>query len=1108
MPIDLDAIFPLALFPEGSLSSSVITTVWVGVMVVTFFNLRLGWVFSGLVVPGYLVPLLISKPWAALAVFIEGVVTYIIVYLFSERLSRWGLWSALFGRDRFFAMVLVSVLVRILFDGWLFPIAGEWVNTHLGWHLDYRNNLHSFGLIIVSLVANIFWKTGFWRGMVPFSIQIGITYIIIRYGLMVYTNFTMSTLGYMYEDVAASMLASPKSYIILLTASAIASRLNLLYGWDFNGILIPSLLALQWYQPMKVLVTFTEVVVIIGIASLVLRLPLFKKITVEGSRKVGLFFNISFFYKITLGYFLVWALPHLKVTDYYGFGYLLPTLMAVKMHDKEIVARLTRATLQGSLAAVAGASLLGFILTILPSPFDWQALNKASGIHVRLFKVNDRTLNEMVRDEKIAIYKNRDRDSYIPPLPHEADTFAHALKLLKKYLKTKDERYLSDAINQLDFVRYKVIEVNQHYLYIQEQDLKEHPRRGWGAYILNMKAKNSMVVQIPAPLEEWGALEVGTAIFTDNQAQALLIAGAARLANPDRASDVLVDYRTPFYLFHREFNQRDTLQVRGYTNESWRVIGGIPEQSTIIDWTRPKLASSLWVKTELPPSLNLKKMEQMAPGMNINWSPSPLANIQRDNTRSGFAEIFFNRADMRRSFARTLVSPQSIGERQDVRRIDGYLQAWLFSDKERIARRGSNQYTPPLMEELLFWDAEVLTPLLRLADTEYKNGQWSKEGLEALAPLAEAAGRFGYQITRYHHIRSQQDYLLISEKENLEKSRFWGVYVLRLGASQNYIIQVPRPLFEGTSFEYGVSLFERLQGKMLLIGGTHPATNLDGSSDLVRPQQIHHLFNLVNQVTLREWGDQAALVLQSRAFGWRFDQPSVNADVLLSFNHATTNAEVLPPLEKIFWQSLQEDGLHTRFVNGDMETAGYEGNGLPQAQYLRATENKNFGVIWVSPEARTAYRQQVDNLVQEARFRALGIVTQKADLVSLIKKAPLGDARVFPEDLRQLIRNYMDNWDVVALSQILERWPHYQFKRIVDFDSAQAFLLISNDQKQLDMVVNLVPRQPDKRYYHHANADDQNIRRFVDQRAGWLEILNQKASLHAQSHAPLARRHH
>ena len=84
------SFFPLDIFPETSLASSVITTVWVGVLVVGFFNLRFGWVLSGLVVPGYLVPLLLTKPWSAGIVVLEAIITYLLVHGFSERLSRLG----------------------------------------------------------------------------------------------------------------------------------------------------------------------------------------------------------------------------------------------------------------------------------------------------------------------------------------------------------------------------------------------------------------------------------------------------------------------------------------------------------------------------------------------------------------------------------------------------------------------------------------------------------------------------------------------------------------------------------------------------------------------------------------------------------------------------------------------------------------------------------------------------------------------------------------------------------------------------------------------------------------------------------------------------------
>ena len=98
--------FLLPIFPQGALSGSVITTVWIGVAVVVFFNLRFGWVLTGLVVPGYLVPLLLIKPWSVAVIFVESAVTYWLAWLFSEYISRTGLWSSLFGRDRFFAIVL------------------------------------------------------------------------------------------------------------------------------------------------------------------------------------------------------------------------------------------------------------------------------------------------------------------------------------------------------------------------------------------------------------------------------------------------------------------------------------------------------------------------------------------------------------------------------------------------------------------------------------------------------------------------------------------------------------------------------------------------------------------------------------------------------------------------------------------------------------------------------------------------------------------------------------------------------------------------------------------------------------------------------------------
>jgi len=105
------------------------------------------------VVPGYLVPLLLLKPWSVVAIVIEGAVTYFLVWLFSESPGHRNRWSSLFGRDRFFALIVISVVVRLVFDGLVFPGIGDWLNRHYHLNFDYVNNLHSFGLIVIALIT-------------------------------------------------------------------------------------------------------------------------------------------------------------------------------------------------------------------------------------------------------------------------------------------------------------------------------------------------------------------------------------------------------------------------------------------------------------------------------------------------------------------------------------------------------------------------------------------------------------------------------------------------------------------------------------------------------------------------------------------------------------------------------------------------------------------------------------------------------------------------------------------------------------------------------------------------------------------------------------------
>ncbi|MEN8215975.1 MAG: poly-gamma-glutamate biosynthesis protein PgsC/CapC [Pseudomonadota bacterium] len=1051
-------IFPLPIFPPGALSSSVVTTVWVGVFIIAFFNLRLGWVLSGLVVPGYVVPLFILNPWSAGVIIVEGMVTYFIVWLFSEYLSRRAPWCNFFGRDRFFALVLVSVLVRLFFDGWLLPIIGEFVVNHYQLQFDYRNQLHSFGLIIVALMANQFWKTGLVRGLIPLFTSLAITYVIVRFGLMELTNFSMSQLGYMYDDLAISILSAPKAYIILVITAFIASRMNLHYSWEFNGILIPALLALQWYQPYKILASFAEAFIILILAQAVLATPLFKSMTIEGARKLLLFFNISFIYKMALGYFMLWFMPEANTADYYAFGYLLATLLAVKMHDKHIVLKMTRATLQISLSGVLLASLLGFAMTLLPGVA--RLPSTAASTHIE--RLEQSQLIELIYLDKVSLSQGRVHNSFVEPLPQEIESFQNGLEKLLAYQQRREPALLQQASAYFAQVNYQTLLVQQRYIYLRES--KElSPQRGWGIYVLDLEAEDRLLLEIPAPLDEWGTIEAGAHLFIHMQGGALAIAGSARRANKNGSSDMLTNYQSFFQTFHRVLAQQNVLQVRAYTQKSLRVLNETYQNPT----DAPLSSSSLWLKSALPAPLELSQLEQLIGRYVIEWTATPFRNAQRNLTYTGFSELFLNREDVIKLLL-SQISEVTIPLKVHEGRIEGYLQDSLLGE---IAPKGTNWYKQPRIEELWFFDREVLTPLLKLIRSEYQAGHWSQAGKDQLRILAGAAAIVGYGFERYQG--SKEDFLIL--KEQGAKRRYWGTYVFRLGGGQNYMVQVPRPIHESNSFEYAVTLFARLQAKVLLIAGTHPAANIDGSSDLVKDKNYRSLFSLVNQVVLREEGNDPMLVIQSRAFGRSEDETM--ADVLLAFDKGISSQAGLSELSKGLFGSIQAEGLSIQFVRGEANTVGYEVGSLPQSLYLSATQNKEFAILWLSATTRKYYRQQTE--LQYVQFNALNIPTVSVDLYEYIKARSTGEA--VSKAFRARVKEYIQTQDILILQDLLTRWPQYRLERLIDVNSKQAFLLMYAADGKLSLVANLFPRDPDSSY-----RDD--VRRFIETRGGWLEL--------------------
>lgn len=1070
------------IFPHGGLDSSVITTVWVGIAVIAFFNLRLGWVASGIVVPGYVVPLLILKPWSGAVIFLEAFTTYFFVWSLSEVFSRLGRWSNLFGRDRFFALLTVSILVRITFDAWLLPYLGEYLNQTYHLAFDYQNNLHSFGLIIISLIANQLWKPGFFKGIFPLAVVTGVTYLIVRFIIMEYTNFTMSNLGYLYEDIAVSILASPKAYIVLLTTAFIAARMNLRYGWEFNGILIPSLVSLLWYNPWKIVSTFLESFVILIFSVLVLKTPFFKAMSVEGMRKVLLFFNISYLYKFALSYFILWNMPGQKITDFWGFGYILPTLLAIKMHDTERVAITTRVTLQTSLVSVLLASIAGFALTFFPG-FLPARVSEQAGQELSLQKVQGKGLVEKIRDEKVPLYRGRRTMSFTAPAHAETKAFTAGLRAIRKYIEGGNESDLDMALGHFNAIRYRVSRVEERYLVLSESA----DYRGWGIYVLDLQPVKGPLVEIPAPLDEWGSLEAGTWLFKAMKGRAMAIAGTSRSVNADRSSDVLGNYNTLFNLFHQEFAGWNVLQVRTFTAETARVLSGSRPGAGAIEI--PEMPSMLWVKDSLPPGLNLPVLKDLIGSLRVEWGKTPFANLQRETMSSGFAELILDKKDAKKIMARSAASAYGLQVKVTEQRIDGYLQDWLLKSKGEIADKGTQLFRRPQLEELLYLDEEVLTPLVRLVKHEYHSGAFTQKGAEELHTLGISASVLGYRIIQYRHKTTGQDYLILAEAADSEKRRYWGSFVIRLGGGKGFIVQIPRPVFEVNSFEYGVALFEKIRADALLIGGAHPLVNTDGSGDLVRAENKMNAFNLANQVLLREHGEMPMMIIQSRAFGISPGIPFPRTDVLLSFSNGAANRSALSAPGRQITDILESEGFSTKFVDGSPETAGYEAGGIQQGLYLNQTVNKEFMILWLSPAARKSFAQKTEDTWQEMQFRSLNIPTIEADLVEHISRSRPGNTSSLAPSVRETIRKYSVSHDILILKQLKDSSDIFTMRRVIDINSKQAFLFVSSRDGHLLMVSNLDPKAASKTLVLRPGRQAASvISDFINSRAGTLEL--------------------
>ncbi len=1090
----------LPIFPFDSSAITVSTTVWIGVWVSVFFNLRLGWTLSGLVVPGYLVPLMMTRPISACVIFFEAILTYLIVLGLSERPNRHPWWSSFFGRDRFFVILIVSVLLRAVLDGFALPWIGKIGFEQFGINIDYRNNLHSFGLIVVALIANYFWKPGVIRGCPPIVTCIGLTYLITQFVLVPFTNFNVSNFHALYEDITTSLMSSPKSYIILISTAYLASWINLRYAWDFNGILIPSLLGLLWHDPLKILISGLECLLIYAVGSLLIKAPVLRNMTIQGGSKVTFFFTICFLYRLLICHLLPLVLPGFHLTDAFGFGYLLTTLMAIKIHDRGRCLRMLRATAEVSVIGAVAGSLIGFAFYCGPKldfGIDAAVAGLAQTQDAPAVQYSDSPIQQLVRSDKVLLYEKKRRESYQPPLASELRTFSRAVHQLKQLGRNLESGRLAKISNQLASINYQLTVVSGRYVYLRERS----PTNGWGIFVIDSHRPQGICIEVPAPMDEWGTIESALILFRDLPCSSLAIAGAPRRTNFGRAADVTRRRETMMHAFHRVYGATDALQVRGYTGTSAVQIA--QSEALKPDQTDNIVSNSrVYVRGSVPRWFKLSDLKTLTGGFDIHWVDSPMPNKLREDTKSFFAELILSRAQKQGLIRRIADDYQVEGSAiASLSVVNAPLASWMNEINAKILSQGSNLYVRAKTEEMLFMDHEVLDPLLQLisrlgsaasdassVDTEPGDQpEWLTEQVARdLIPIDTSARALGYHLTVIQDTEYGESVIALSEVES-DSPRGWGTFVFRPGLIDEIAIEVPRPRFERRSFDFGLSLFHRPRSSALLIAGAHPRANLDGSADISQTANRTNLFNLVRHVLLRHLGDRPFLIAQARAI-----RAPVDADIVVATDDGSRTLEQVTHLKSRLLTRLTDDLFGVQFVTGQRETAGYELGILMQATAIQISQNKEVMSLWLSPSLRTRFRQQSENYALSAQFHLCKIPSLEVNLLSYLldqyatrqlTQAPAALPLQLASDLQQ----YVQTQDVVQLLKITRSYPQWKFTRLIDHVSGQAYLLLHRDAASFPIVLNLTGAISNQIVrVQEINRDV--LTQFIRSRALWLQM--------------------
>jgi gamma-polyglutamate biosynthesis protein CapC len=761
--------------------------------------------------------------------------------------------------------------------------------------------------------------------------------------------------------VALGFLASPKTYIILLTGAYLATRNSLAWGWDSHGIVVLALVALAWLSPLKVLTTVVEVLVLVVAVRAVLALPGVRTANLEGYRRIVVVFGIGFALKFAACHVMAATYPGLRATDYFGFGYLLPSLLALKILQRGSATVILLPTLQTSLVALGLGTVIGLGLALLdPNPGEAAPASDLRAVHE---EVRSGVVGEVQRAS------GRLLCGLQPALRHGDDATAQLATwqaLVGDLARAETVGDLETRARALGLQMSQMVDPHDHQRYwvLREPPGALRQLRGWGVVVVRPDAATELVVEVPHPVHDTASLISGAVLFQALGARMLLVSGVDPGLDMSPTARMSSGGGLPLTSARRALGDRPVLEVR---------------TALVLD------RSVLW---ERPGTLSEGELQRVAEILGgVDPQQVPLDGTDAYGTRSAVsrARVALSGAAVRQ--CQILAHPRDTGhllEREEAWGLSALAgRDWFVEQTTALG------YREPRETERVFLDREVLTPLLRDAEAVAADS-----GL--LGYLDRTASLVGYALQRVT-LGDGEPVVLLYEAE--PATRGWGAVLVRPRSATARFVAVPKPATERYSLDLALHLLRELDGHSLLVAGAEPTATLDESSNVVGEGNLETVFTHAHRVAFRQPptapGGEPPLGLQVRGYrSWR----PLRSPVILSTGLLAEDLTRQPQGLAAVGETLRSLGVPVRGYDGTRELVALRGYGIPQVHVARNLDGQAYAVVWASRDLRRRVATREGDALTRTAVRA-GLEPREVWLDDHWADRVLADALVTPSSL-------------------------------------------------------------------------------------------------------------